>query len=68
MHKYKHSRLALLLWTVLVFCIGYGSASFQKQQKVGINVLYALPVPERDTGCGAGWLQKHTAEQQNWSM
>lgn len=67
MDKYKHSRLALLLWTLLVFWIGYGNAAYQRP-KVEVNVLYALPQPERDAACGAGRLQKQTAEHLNWSV
>lgn len=65
MDKYKHSRLALLLWTALVFCIGYGNAALQRP-KVEVNVQYALPKTERDAACETGRLQKQTAEQLNW--
>lgn len=67
MDKYKHSRLALLMWTLLVFFIGYGNSALQRP-KVEINVQYALPKPDRNAACESDRMQKQTAEQLNWRV
>jgi hypothetical protein len=32
-NKYRHSRLALLLWAVLFFALGYALAGYRKQRE-----------------------------------
>lgn len=65
--KYKHSRLALLLWTALIFCIGYGNAAIQRP-KMEVNVLYALPQPDYNASCETRRMQMQTIEQLNWRV
>jgi hypothetical protein len=59
LNKYKHSRLALLLWTVLVFCIGYGNAALQRP-KVEVHVHMPSPTQQNDAGNAAPMQQQIT--------
>lgn len=59
--KYKHSRLALLLWTALVFCIGYGNAALQRP-KVEVHVHMASPTQQNDAFDKAAPMQKQIAD------
>lgn len=66
-NNYKHSRLALLLWTALVFCIGYGNAALQRP-KVEVHVHMPAPTQQNDAADKAAPMHKQVADSLIWRM
>jgi hypothetical protein len=66
--KYKHSRLCLLLWTLLVFFIGHGNAALQSPRVAVIVQTQAAAELDNDAACTSRPLPKQTTQIMNGSM